>query len=155
MDEPLRAGETTNTQANYRGAPCYCREIELPPPPNCVTPLIVNHAQRSSEQSVVCDLAANIDEALICGDRKGNSVVLSLNTFVQRVAMVAAFLLTIAGFAQWAYSTAPTRASETTQPAVIQPNKPIDPAEVERCKVPEFAKKIGHEEQWKLHNNCK
>jgi Domain of unknown function (DUF4395) len=27
-------------------------------------------------------------------------------------------------------------------------------AERERCKVPEFAKKIGHEEKWKRHNNC-
>jgi hypothetical protein len=32
---------------------------------------------------------------------------------------------------------------------------PIDPAEAERCKVPEFAKALGHEEKWKLHNNCK
>ncbi|MEY3669096.1 MAG: hypothetical protein RL258_491 [Pseudomonadota bacterium] len=31
----------------------------------------------------------------------------------------------------------------------------LDPAEEERCKVPEFAKAIGHEEKWKLHNNCK
>jgi Domain of unknown function (DUF4395) len=30
----------------------------------------------------------------------------------------------------------------------------IDPAEAERCKVPDFAKAIGHEEKWKLHNNC-
>lgn len=28
-------------------------------------------------------------------------------------------------------------------------------AEEERCRVPEFAKKIGHEEKWKLHNGCK
>jgi hypothetical protein len=32
---------------------------------------------------------------------------------------------------------------------------PVDPAEAERCKVPEFAKTMGHEEKWKLHNNCK
>jgi hypothetical protein len=32
---------------------------------------------------------------------------------------------------------------------------PVDPAEAERCKVPEFAKAMGHEEKWKLHNNCK
>ncbi len=25
----------------------------------------------------------------------------------------------------------------------------------ERCKVPNFAKAMGHEEKWKLHNNCK
>lgn len=28
-------------------------------------------------------------------------------------------------------------------------------AEAERCKVPDFAKAMGHEEKWKLHNNCK
>lgn len=32
---------------------------------------------------------------------------------------------------------------------------PADAAEAERCKVPDFAKAIGHEEKWKLHNNCK
>ena len=32
---------------------------------------------------------------------------------------------------------------------------PVDPAEQERCKVPDFAKAMGHESQWKLHNNCK
>jgi hypothetical protein len=31
---------------------------------------------------------------------------------------------------------------------------PVDPAEAERCQVPEFAKAMGHEEKWKLHNNC-
>lgn len=32
---------------------------------------------------------------------------------------------------------------------------PADAAEAERCKVPDFAKAIGHEEKWKLHNSCK
>ena len=27
-------------------------------------------------------------------------------------------------------------------------------SEAERCKVPEFAKRIGHEEMWKKHNGC-
>jgi len=31
---------------------------------------------------------------------------------------------------------------------------PSDAAEAERCKVPDFAKAMGHEEKWKLHNNC-
>ena len=31
---------------------------------------------------------------------------------------------------------------------------PVDATEAERCKVPEFAKAIGHEDKWKLHNNC-
>lgn len=32
---------------------------------------------------------------------------------------------------------------------------PVDAAEAGRCKVPDFAKAMGHEEKWKLHNNCK
>jgi hypothetical protein len=34
-------------------------------------------------------------------------------------------------------------------------NKEVDAKEVERCRVPDFAKAMGHEEKWKLHNNCK
>jgi len=30
----------------------------------------------------------------------------------------------------------------------------VSPAQEERCRVPEFAKRLGHEEQWKLHNGC-
>ena len=29
-----------------------------------------------------------------------------------------------------------------------------NPSEAERCKVPDFAKAIGHEAKWKLHHNC-
>jgi hypothetical protein len=32
---------------------------------------------------------------------------------------------------------------------------PQDPAEAERCKVPAFAKAMGHDEMWKKHNNCR
>ena len=28
-------------------------------------------------------------------------------------------------------------------------------ADAERCKVPDFAKAMGHEDKWKLHNNCR
>ena len=38
--------------------------------------------------------------------------------------------------------------------ATAAPPAPVDPAEAERCKVPAFAKAIGHEAQWKLHNRC-
>lgn len=37
--------------------------------------------------------------------------------------------------------------------ASVQPAA-LDPAEVERCTVPDFAKVMGHEAKWKLHNNC-
>ena len=48
------------------------------------------------------------------------------------------------------HATAPVPRSAT--PAVQ--SSTLRPAEEERCRVPEFAKKIGHEEKWKLHNGC-
>ncbi|MBI5721357.1 MAG: DUF4395 domain-containing protein [Burkholderiales bacterium] len=44
-------------------------------------------------------------------------------------------------------------APQSAAPAIAQ--APTDAAEAERCKVPDFAKVLGHEEKWKLHNNCK
>ena len=44
------------------------------------------------------------------------------------------------------------RVMPATAPAAASPA--VDAAEAERCKVPDFAKAIGHEEKWKLHNNC-
>lgn len=32
---------------------------------------------------------------------------------------------------------------------------PVSAAEAERCQVPAFAKALGHEAQWKKHNNCR
>ncbi len=43
-------------------------------------------------------------------------------------------------------------APTTAAPAVAPP---VDAAEAERCRVPDFAKAIGHEDKWKLHNNCR
>jgi hypothetical protein len=61
------------------------------------------------------------------------------------------FLVAIFNVAIWVYSH-PTATLPSAQ--IIAPATPQDPAEVERCKAPEFAKKIGHEQQWKLHNGC-
>lgn len=41
-----------------------------------------------------------------------------------------------------------------TQAKSNLPAGSADAAQTERCKVPEFAKAMGHEEKWKLHNNC-
>lgn len=72
-----------------------------------------------------------------------------------QMAIVAAFGIAIVAIAQWVYSTTPARQAETVPGKVAMPVAPVDPAEAERCKVPDFAKAIGHEEKWKLHNNCK
>lgn len=75
------------------------------------------------------------------------SMAQTLILFVFAAAMFAV--------AQWVYNTAPTRVNELLPSAVSQPAVAFDPAEAERCKVPDFAKAMGHEEKWKLHNNCR
>lgn len=72
-----------------------------------------------------------------------------------QVMIVLAFAAAVFSIAQWVYSTAPKRVGDLPSASEAQPTATADPAEVERCKVPEFAKAMGHEEKWKLHNNCK
>ena len=71
-------------------------------------------------------------------------------SWVQGVVLLV-FLVAVFNVASWVY------AHPTSPPLVHNVNAsvaPQDPAEIERCRVPEFAKKIGHEQQWKLHNGC-
>jgi hypothetical protein len=74
---------------------------------------------------------------------------------VTQAVIVVLFALVVGGIGRWVYSTGPQNVKIAQQPAASVPAVPIDPAEAERCKVPDFAKAIGHEEKWKLHNNCK
>jgi len=57
---------------------------------------------------------------------------------------------------QWVDRTGVQRVTPVTSPnaAVAPTTTPLDPAEVAGCQVPDFAKAMGHEAQWKLHNNC-
>ena len=78
-------------------------------------------------------------------------------TKLSRVQIIVLLLFfgMLAAVIQWVYSTGlPTRIAAPA-PAITSPAAPNDPAEAERCKVPEFAKALGHEEMWKLHNNCR
>ena len=52
---------------------------------------------------------------------------------------------------------APVLHTATPTPRSADPSvqsTPVSPVEEERCRVPDFAKKMGHEEKWKLHNGC-
>ena len=69
--------------------------------------------------------------------------------------VLAAFALATVATAQWVSRTAPPRADPSRESAAAATVGPMDPAEVERCRVPEFAKALGHEEKWKLHNHCR
>ncbi len=74
---------------------------------------------------------------------------------LMQAVVVALFAVVVGGIAQWVYGTGPQNVKIAQQPGVSAPAGPVDPAEAERCKVPDFAKAMGHEEKWKLHNNCK
>jgi hypothetical protein len=62
--------------------------------------------------------------------------------------LVGAWTMRVAGNDPYARVVEPTGAEASAQ-------APVDAAEAERCKVPDFAKAMGHEAKWKLHNNCK
>jgi TRAP-type C4-dicarboxylate transport system permease small subunit len=72
-----------------------------------------------------------------------------------QATILLAFAAAVFAIAQRVYSTAQKRVGDLPSASEAQPTAPVDPAEVERCKVPDFAKAMGHEEKWKLHNNCK
>ncbi len=73
---------------------------------------------------------------------------------LSQVILVAAFAVVVAGVVQWVDRTAPQRIAELAPALATPASATVDPAETERCKVPDFAKAMGHEEKWKLHNNC-
>lgn len=71
-----------------------------------------------------------------------------------QMAIVALFAVLVGGIAQAVYRTGPHELPQVQPIGTSAPTGPIDPAEAERCQVPDFAKAIGHEEKWKLHHNC-
>jgi len=67
--------------------------------------------------------------------------------------VLVAFAGLVVAAAFWVGGLGP-QATSLPASATAAPQTPLDPAEAERCKVPDFAKAIGHEDKWKLHNNC-
>jgi hypothetical protein len=74
---------------------------------------------------------------------------------LQGIIMLA-FLVLVAVVWQWVYSARAAQPLAAATPTeAVTSSASADPAEAEPCKVPDFAKAMGHETQWKLHNNCK
>jgi len=72
------------------------------------------------------------------------------------VGQVLAVLLFIAfAFAAGSWASAHNPYPNANAAKGAPASESVDPAEAERCTVPEFAKQLGHEAMWKLHNNCK
>jgi len=98
--------------------------------------------------------AFNQDKAQLCpgGVCDVSTVTGASVSWVQGLVVLAFAGLSVS-VAQAVYRTGPA-ASQAMVSAPAAPVLPTGSAEVERCKVPDFAKAIGHEAKWKLHNNC-
>lgn len=79
-------------------------------------------------------------------------------TRATQALVLLGFALAVLGSARWVgHNAVPTPAMWHHAPASSAPATDpaaTDPAELARCQVPEFAKAIGHEAMWKLHNGC-
>ena len=69
---------------------------------------------------------------------------------------VLVYAALVLGLAPSLNGAAPRRAAVPAAPAAADgaADGAADAAEQARCRVPEFAKAMGHEAMWKLHNHC-
>lgn len=99
--------------------------------------------------------AFNREQAQLCpGGACDPALRVKPGPLLPRLAILAVFAVAIFGVAHWVYRTGTVRPGIGEGLSVRPPAGAADPAEAARCQVPEFAKAIGHEAQWKLHNNC-
>jgi hypothetical protein len=78
------------------------------------------------------------------------------------LGLLVVFALVMVGVGRWVSHGPDVRGMHhpsmhgqgTVQPAVQSEQAPASGADAERCKVPEFAKAMGHETIWKQHNGC-
>lgn len=69
-------------------------------------------------------------------------------------AVVLAFVGVIGAWASHVVANDPYARTAASTAAESAASSPIDAADAERCRVPDFAKAMGHEDKWKIHNNC-
>ena len=98
VHELLREGESQNTLASYKAALRYWAAwyglrygiaIALPLPVACVVQFVVDHAQRTTAQGLVCELPESIDAALVAQRYKGKLGPMAHNTLVHRIAVMS------------------------------------------------------------------
>jgi hypothetical protein len=68
-----------------------------------------------------------------------------------QIAVLALVAISLWGAMKFVSTSSSAHASQMRVPTITSPSAAGDS---ERCKVPEFAKAMGHEDKWKLHNNC-
>jgi hypothetical protein len=125
----------------------------------CSTCLLLLFFEAAFGICVGCKLynAFNKEAAQLC---PGGSCELApaqrSRTSLSQIIVVLLFFVGVGAAWQWVYgSAAPALTPTAPKASTAAPAAALDPAEVARCTVPEFAKAMGHEDKWKLHNNCR
>ena len=125
----------------------------------CSTCLLLLFFEAAFGSCVGCKLynAFNKEAAQLC---PGGSCELApaqrSRTSLSQIIVVLLFFVGVGAALQWVYgSAAPGLTPAVPGASTAAPAGSLDPAEVARCTVPEFAKAMGHEDKWKLHNNCR
>ena len=125
----------------------------------CSTCLLLLFFEAAFGICVGCKLynAFNKEAAQLC---PGGSCELApaqrSRTSLAQIVVVLLFFVGVGAAWQWVYgSAAPALTPTAPKASTAAPAAALDPAEVARCTVPEFAKAMGHEDKWKLHNNCR
>jgi integrase len=98
MQDLLREGESANTRMSYQSALRYWaawhalrygHQIALPLPVECVLQFVLDHAERSTPQGLVCEMPAAMDQALLDAGYKSRLGAPAHNTLVHRVAVLS------------------------------------------------------------------
>lgn len=92
----------------------------------------------------------NKEAAQLCPGGVCEAPVAPVRTSPAQAAVLVLFAAATVGLAPHVAGPGPVSIASRADPAAAPPSA----SEIERCKVPHFAKAMGHEEKWKLHNNC-
>jgi hypothetical protein len=121
----------------------------------CITCLFLLFFETSFGICLGCMIynAFNKEKAKLC---PGGVCEVQDRQAIQKVsaAQLAVLMLVAAGL--WGTMKFLITSPTTHTPQLHSPaaSSPAAVGDTERCKVPEFAKAMGHEDKWKLHNNC-
>ncbi len=117
----------------------------------CITCLLLLFFETSFGICLGCMIynAFNKEKAKLC---PGGVCEIQDRQAIQNISAAQLAILALVAVGLWAAMRFVTASTADIYPNIV--SKPAAVGDEERCKVPEFAKALGHAEKWKLHNNC-
>jgi Domain of unknown function (DUF4395) len=121
----------------------------------CITCLILLFFETSFGICLGCRIynAFNKERAKLC---PGGVCETQDRQAIQMVSATQIAVLALVAIGLWGAMKFVSTSPSAHTPQMLAPtvSSPAAAGDAERCKVPEFAKAMGHEDKWKLHNNC-